>query len=51
MAADFRAMLDDMMGPERNVDLDKCTGKTRQGGYWCCMDASVHCYTLSEHSR
>jgi hypothetical protein len=26
---DFAAMLDEMMGPERNVELDKRTGKER----------------------
>ena len=36
MAADFRAMLDEMMGPERNVDLDKVTGKKRH-----FLDANV----------
>lgn len=30
MASDFAAMLDEMMGPERNVDLDKVTGRRRQ---------------------
>ena len=29
MASDFAAMLDEMMGPERNIDLDKVTGKRR----------------------
>ena len=30
MASDFAAMLDEMMGPERNIDLDKVTGKRRR---------------------
>ena len=30
MASDFAAMLDEMMGPQRNVDLDKVTGRRRQ---------------------
>jgi len=30
MASDFAAMLDEMMGPERNIDLDKVTGRRRR---------------------